>query len=237
MNNADNEWFLWLDNAHSPQLNMSIDEILLNRIAAIGKPLLRIYKWDRPSVTIGYVQSFDAAPHDRYTVVRRPTGGGVVYHDSDLTYTVIIPPGHDIAKLDRLESYHVFHRAILLALAELGLEARLAPDESSPVDRATMQCFVTPTRYDVIAAGRKYAGAAQRRTRSGVLHQGSIDLKAAAGDENLLKQKLIAAFEKQFNINFIDFTPDTQFIKSAEELAIDKYATDDWNCLKKHGKR
>ncbi|MCP3964982.1 MAG: lipoate--protein ligase family protein [Lentisphaerae bacterium] len=231
------KWFLWLDDAHSPQHNMSVDETLLHQISAIGKPVVRIYHWDRPSVSIGYVQDYDAAPHDKYTVVRRPTGGGVVFHDNDLTYTVVIPPEHEIAKVDRIESYHVFHRAVLLALAEFGLEAQLAPDESGPVNRATMQCFVTPTRYDVVAAGKKYAGAAQRRTREGVLHQGSIALKAAAGNGKLLQEKLIDAFEKQFNINFIDFRPDSHFNGDVEELAEIKYATEEWNRFKKHGKR
>ena len=233
MNECKKQWYLYLDTVHDPFYNMAMDEILLLHAEKLGIPLIRIYGWDQPSVSIGYVQRYDAAPYDKYTVVRRPTGGGVVYHDYDLTYTAVVPIDDPICKLNRIDSYHVFHRAILETFSEFGLEANLAPDECGPVDRATMQCFTTPTRYDVVAAGKKYAGAAQRRTKNGILHQGSIDLKAVDGNRELLIRKLLRAFEKQFNMNFIDFNPDSALLKEAEKLTRTKYAVDDWNKHKK----
>ena len=56
------------------------------------------YGWDRKSASIGYIQKFSAVEDQSYTVVRRPTGGGVVFHDVDLTYTVAVPKGHYIEK-------------------------------------------------------------------------------------------------------------------------------------------
>ncbi len=227
------QWYLYNDTAHDPFFNMAMDEVLLQSAEELDAPLIRIYDWDRPSVSIGYVQNYDAAPHDKYTVVRRPTGGGIVYHDDDLTYTAIVPAADPICKLNRIDSYHIFHEAILQTLGEFGLEAKLAPDAYASVDRATMQCFTTPTRYDVVADGKKYAGAAQRRTKSGILHQGSIDLKIIDCDKKLLTKKLLMAFEKQFNMQFIDFTPSSVLLKRAAELAKNKYATENWNKHKK----
>jgi len=227
------QWYLYIDIAHDPFYNMAMDETLLQNAEKTGTPLIRIYDWDRPSVSIGYVQRYAAAPYEKYTVVRRPTGGGIVYHDNDLTYTAVVPAGDPICKLNRIDSYHVFHEAILKTLAEFGLEGSLSPDECAPVDRATMQCFTTPTRYDVVADGKKYAGAAQRRTKDGILHQGSIDLTILDCDKKLLTKKLLAAFEKQFNMNFIDFKPDSGLLKKAAELAEKKYALDNWNIHKK----
>ncbi|OGV40066.1 MAG: hypothetical protein A2020_13790 [Lentisphaerae bacterium GWF2_45_14] len=224
------KWLLWEDIDRSPFLNMAIDELLLEKSSPDEMPILRIYGWDRPSISIGYVQDFAAAEAPGYTVVRRPTGGGVVYHDKDLTYTVIIPAGHTINKLGRLDSYHVLHHAVLNALENLGhKEAGLSPDEMPPVDRATMQCFTTPTRYDVISMGRKFAGSAQRRTKKGILHQGSISLDASDGNKNLLIKTIISGFIKILALDFISYMPDDALLTEASDLAEKKYKTTEWN--------
>lgn len=230
---ACEKWLLWRDISRDPYINMSIDELLLLRIAEYGTPVVRIYGWDRKAASIGYVQDYEAAPQEGYAIVRRMTGGGVVFHDKDLTYTVVIPGGHPICALDRIESYHVFHRAVKETLAGFGLQAELSTAAGGAVNRATMQCFVTPTRYDVLCGGRKYAGAAQRRTRDGILHQGSIDLKASGGNSAILAEKLITALEKQFEIGFIEFNVSREFLRDAETLAGMKYATEQWNRFKK----
>ncbi len=223
------QWYLWLDESHSPYVNMAIDELLLERAMELDAPLIRIYGWDRPSVSIGYVQKYSAAPQTGYTIVRRPTGGGVVFHDADLTYTAVVPAEHSICKLDRVESYHVFHRAVLRMLSALGLAGSLAPDEAGPVDRATMQCFTTPTRYDVLSQGKKYAGAAQRRGKTGILHQGSISLKAADGDHEQLSRELIQGLKEEFQIDFKNYVPECKLYDTAENLVKTKYSTEAWN--------
>jgi len=223
------KWFLWVDGKRDPYLNMAVDELLLERSASFGRPVLRIYGWDRPSVSIGYVQNFGAAPAEGYAVVRRPTGGGVVFHDVDLTYTVVVPEGNFITGLNRVESYHVLHRAVLRMFKAFGRTGALAELDQPVPDRATMQCFTTPTRYDVLIDGRKHAGSAQRRTKNGILHQGSISLLAGAGDEGLLVERLVAAFEQELALEFERFEPDAAFMEAARNLAAGKYATDEWN--------
>lgn len=227
------EWLLWQDIDRSPWLNMSIDELLLEECGNCGLPLLRIYGWDRKSVSIGYVQDYNAAPQEGYAIVRRPTGGGVVFHDVDLTYTVVIPQSHPICAMNRIESYHVLHRAVKLALDSFGHNAVLAASESGPVDRATMQCFTTPTRYDVLCEDRKFAGSAQRRTRNGILHQGSISADASGGNHEILAAELIKAFEKELDIRFTEYKLNRDLLEKAGKLAEDKYATDEWNRFKR----
>ena len=96
-------WLFWNDTPHSPAWNMAADEALLQNAPATGTPLLRCYAWDRPAVSIGYVQRLDAAP-EGFAAVRRPTGGGIVYHDYDFTFSVAFPMGHWLTGLDRTQS-------------------------------------------------------------------------------------------------------------------------------------
>ena len=228
---TEEKWLYWCDTVHDPYFNMSMDEVLLSNSALQeNRVLVRIYRWDRPSVSFGSAQICPQELQDKYTLVRRPTGGGVVYHDVDLTYTVVVPPEHRIMQLDRMESYKVFHEALLMKMAEDGVEAVLESHGTDHVDRATMQCFVSPSRFDLVApSGSKYAGAAQRRTRSGILHQGSIKLEAAGGDWDKLSAELLESLKIKFDIEYEMWEPPQEVIAEAAELALQKYATDKWN--------
>ena len=212
-------WHLWEDTDRHPEENMRIDAALLERSEALdGAPLLRLYGWNRPSVTIGYTQKESAVPdRGNREIAKRPTGGGVVFHDNDLTYTVVAPAGHWIIDLDRVESYRVIHRALTRALASFGLECLLTGEPAGHVDRATMRCFATPTKYDVLLAdsGLKVAGAAQRRTKKGLLHQGSVALERVGRGKKELAEKLLQAFEAEFGIEFEPFAPEKHAIIQA----------------------
>jgi len=192
---------------------MQIDVELLKNASKTNSVVLRFYEWDRASVSIGFIQKKSIVPNgDKYTIVNRPTGGGVVFHDNDFTYSVIVPSNHFIAALDRVESYHAIHRAILRAFAELGLDGYLATGDFPKSDRATMQCFITPTKYDLLCRDgdgvlRKFAGSAQRRTRNGLLHQGSIVMKSSNNDRELMRETLKNAFQQEFSIKLVDFYP------------------------------
>ncbi len=225
------QWLYWADGTHDPYFNMAMDEVLLSNSALQGnRVLVRIYRWDRPSVSFGSAQICPQELADKYTLVRRPTGGGVVYHDVDLTYTVVVPPEHRIMQLDRMESYKVFHEALLLKMTEDGVEAVLENVGSEHVDRATMQCFVSPSRFDLVApSGSKYAGAAQRRTRMGILHQGSIKLEAAQGSWEKLRDELLESLKLKFDIEFTEWVPEKSVTDEAEKLAREKYSTAAWN--------
>ncbi|MFT5129913.1 MAG: lipoate-protein ligase A [Rhodothermales bacterium] len=203
---------------------MAIDEQLLSTGPHL-EPILRIYSWSRPALSIGCLQRL-AGAEPGWEVVRRPTGGGHVEHGADLTYTLVFPPTHQLASGDRFTSYERVHQAVALALAELELKPELAAEEQHDpaVPREDMHCFHSPARYDVLAAdGAKLAGAAQRRTRSGTLHQGSIQISHPGAVDALLIS-LVATFDCEFAL----YTPPSGFIAEAEALAVAKFANPDW---------
>ena len=225
-------WLLWKDILRSPYMNMAADELLLKEALAGGKVILRFYGWDRDSVSFGYSQSPDALPERArgFAFVRRPTGGGIVFHDDDLTYTLAVPPCHAICKLDRMESYRVVHEAVMDAVHKLGTDAVLAAADMGDHTKATLQCFVSPSMHDILGKNGKLAGAAQRRGHSGILHQGSISNEAAHGrsrDEFI--DSVADAFVIHFDIGYEPFAPSREFLEKAEELASRKYASEEWN--------
>ena len=108
-------WDFLQSPAASAAFNMALDEVLLRTAAKRGRPLLRVYSWEKPSVSFGYFQKFPAHLADGYEVVRRPTGGGVVYHAGDTTYTVIVPPEHALYAMKTAEAYCALHKAVAAA--------------------------------------------------------------------------------------------------------------------------
>ena len=232
---AKEDWFLWKDSAHSPAMNMAIDEVLLQSAETIGRPLLRLYEWDKKSISFGYTQKFAKVPQDGSLVVRRPTGGGIVHHLHHFTYTVTMPNSHWIVEDTKpVESYSWLNRCIQSSLDKLTLQSELAADDiPKNVDRAGMVCFVTPTKYDLLSDDRKIAGSAQRRTKLGMLHQGSIERE---GIEQLtipaLRKSLPLGFEEIIPCSFTDWQPDEAFMQEARELAQEKYESTAWNQMR-----
>ncbi len=230
MQNPRNEtWFFWDDTAHAPAVNMAVDEALLVCAQGHPHPVLRFYQWDRPAVSIGLYQAWTAAPKG-LDFVRRPTGGGVVFHDYDFTYSVATAPSHELTQLPPQESYAPINRVIQHALKTLRQPAQLSQDLiPCEVDRATMVCFQHPTRYDVLSNGRKVAGAAQRRTPDGLLHQGSIHFGTPLPfPRNRLRDALLNAFRELLHISFTPFDPSPSFLSIRDTLA-EKYGSDNWN--------
>jgi len=155
---------------HSAALNMAIDEILLRQAE---RPALRVYRWSEPAVSFGYfekVSTAEAIAAGR-AAVRRWTGGGIVEHGEDLTYTLFIPQGHPFLRHAASETYRQIHETIAGFLVGAGMRAEVLSASHASVSRA---CFASPVQHDLVADGIKVAGAAQRRTRWGLLHQGSI---------------------------------------------------------------
>jgi len=206
---------------------MACDEWLLTHAGRFTQPILRVYGWDRPSVTIGYFQPFPTEISEHYTVIRRPTGGALVIHDSDLTFTVILPPCHPWRELSVFERYERVHARIGKVFESKGIDFSLADQGAALSVRGSMgpHCFQKNSRYDVLVSGVKVAGGAQRVTRKGLLHQGSIQ-----GEESprVSPEELQHAWQA-CGVHFTDLnlTPDDETSISA--LATCKFATDAWN--------
>jgi lipoate-protein ligase A len=198
--------------------NMALDEALLRTAAKRGRPLVRVYSWEKPAVTFGYFQKFPANLANGHEVVRRPTGGGVVYHLKDTTYTVVMPPAHAFSVMPTTDAYWQLHKAVAASF-----EARPdlhAAEPKSP--QGQYECFQKPVCGDVVADGRKLAGGAQRRTKSGMLHQGSIDAKLSV-------EQLKRGFRETLEINFEDYEVTDAERAVAEKLVVEKYCTEAWN--------
>jgi len=195
---------------------MAIDEALLRTAGARSRPVLRIYSWSEPAVTFGYFQKFPAHLASQYTVIRRPTGGGIVYHTADTTYTVVVPPGHALHTATAQDAYNLLHRAVAGAL-----KSSISNLKSIP--RGSYECFQNPVAGDVVtAAGAKLAGGAQRRGKSGMLHQGSIAATVTV-------EQLTGGFRSVLDAEFADYTLMPEEIALAEQLTREKYATEAWN--------
>ncbi|HAR65416.1 MAG TPA: hypothetical protein DCR55_04300 [Lentisphaeria bacterium] len=225
-------WQVWDHGKHGPALNMAYDEALLQTHPTT--PVLRFYDWDAPAVTIGYYQSIALAPTHLPTM-RRPTGGGHVYHGQDLTYGLILPTAHPLAAVNRFESYRLIHEAIARALQMLGLTTSLAaedqPEEGVP--RTAMSCFRSPAQADVLREdGSKVAGAAQRRTKQGILQQGSIQLVLGSDSRERLIQALMDAFVLAFDARFAEFATPAGLHEAAAKLAAQKYDGQAWRELR-----
>ncbi|MDR2463684.1 MAG: lipoate--protein ligase family protein [Verrucomicrobiales bacterium] len=209
---------------HPPQnryLNMAIDEALL-RLCAL--PVLRFYQWTEPdAVSIGYFQPH-ADAHGR-PFVRRYTGGGLVDHAGDFTYSVILSKDHPLTVSGTSRSYQLIHEAVAQGLQRIGATVRLAPADAEVSSSA---CFQKAVRHDVVAAdAQKLAGAAQRRTREGCLHQGSVrlanftftSLTRAIGEQLL---PLLAADAQESSLSAAEQD-------KALTLERERYATELWN--------
>src|ERR1035441_4980393 len=174
-----NSWFFLNSGKCDAAFNMALDEALLEAMPRLGRPVLRFYDWTEPAATFGYFQKY--ADVERATLlrplIRRPTGGGIVPHDADWTYSFAFPPGHEWHSLKAEESYRRVHEWIQSAFAKLNVTTELASTRHSELRTPNSeigQCFAGYEKFDVLWHGRKIAGAAQRRNKLGLLIQGSV---------------------------------------------------------------
>jgi lipoate-protein ligase A len=153
--------------------NMALDEALLMTAANRGAALLRFYGWIEPAASFGYSQRFSDVEAQTLLrpLVRRPTGGGLVPHDRDWTYSLVIPPGQPWYALSAIESYRAIHQWLRESWTRLRVDTELAPSRRRELPG---QCFAGHEQFDLLQGGRKIAGAAQRRNRQGLLIQGSL---------------------------------------------------------------
>jgi lipoate-protein ligase A len=212
------------DAAYSAAMNMAIDEALLEYAAV---PAIRFYRWQSPALSFGYSGRFTdvASHHGERDLVRRWTGGGIVLHGKDLTYSIVIPVDEPAFGESSMSIYEKIHRALADALEETGrqpvLTAHADRGTGTGVNDSGYSCFENPVRADVMIDGKKVAGAAQRRTRCGLLQQGSIQ---GIDLEKGLARRFIQALSPDYSERKLD----DKILKRARELAEQKYSTDAW---------
>lgn len=202
---------VWSDKeARTGPENMAVDEWLLESVGEF--PILRIYDWAGDWVSLGYFQSLKVAQEifgEEPEFVRRWTGGGIVDHRVDVTYTLVMPREHPLARGRGCESYKAIHGAVADCLKKGGMSCELAACDSSGDSAA---CFEKPVAWDLLGAeGQKIAGAGQRRSRVGTMHQGSVIAPKGALDD--LPQVMAEELE---------------VVKLSPQVSSDRYEAEAW---------
>ncbi len=167
---------------------MAADLYLLGACARGDSLFLRLYHWERPTVTYGYMQNAADLLDREYCEtqgaqwIRRPTGGRAVLHHQDLTYSCVF--AHDLKQLGQsvAESYRILSDCLIAGFAIAGIDAKAHDssfDTASARSEQRLPCFLAPNRDEIMAGGKKLVGSAQKRTAAGVLQHGSIPLTPA----------------------------------------------------------
>jgi lipoate-protein ligase A len=228
MPSPESVWYLLRSGPGEPALNMAWDEALLEAAAQLGRPVLRSYAWTEPAATFGYFQRH--AEVERLTplrpLIRRPTGGGLVPHDADWTYSVVVPPNDPWYRMSAVDSYRQMHEWIRDAFDELNHPTGLSPCRRQETPG---QCFVGAEKFDLLHGGRKLAGAAQRRNRLGLLIQGSIQPPPETIARADWEHAMCAVLGRDAVVQWTPLLPEATLCLRVRELADRKYSQPSYN--------
>jgi len=166
------------------QWNMALDEALWQELeeGRSERPVLRLYGWDPPTFSTGRHQRPDRAVDLNYCnqrgygVVVRPTGGKVVLHDDEVTYSVTALQDSPAFVGGLGATYGSIAAALAGSLQILGLQASLERRRRASSPKEPSPCFLVPTERELLLEGKKVVGSAQRRGKRAFLQHGSIPL-------------------------------------------------------------
>ncbi len=267
------KWRLIPSRFNDPYTNMAIDEaIAREQLAAEQLPTLRFYGWRPASFSLGYFQdvykvlNIPKCEKEGIPFVRRFTGGEIIFHDQELTYSLSFPqPGSKTFNSVK-ESFKINSSFILRAYQYLGIKADFfSPGKDfSYNSTAGSLCFESCEEYDIMVRGKKLGGSSQRKIKNIIFQHGSITLKLdfnkfkpflnqdivgledkvisleeAVGRQvsfNDLERLLKESFEEVFGVELIE--GDLSFMESeaADTLKKEKYQSPRWNVLRKYPK-
>jgi lipoate-protein ligase A len=213
---------------------MAADEALCETMPA--PYVLRFYNWKEPGVTFGYSQrrksvqeAIDTAGCRITAVTRRPTGGGIVFHETDITFSFIFPsPG---VLFEPGKTYDRLHRAINAEYARLGVSFDLLNEKTKDyaVNDPVMNCFAKPVDKDILYNGKKVLGGALRKFGDHMLYQASFQAPDARANAALHKNAVIKALGGEYGLEWeATAMPEAAALK-ASGLAGTKYRTSAWN--------
>jgi lipoate-protein ligase A len=246
--------------------NMAIDEALLRLFdPAQSLPILRLYGWNPPALSLGRFQKaalvldLERCRADSMATVRRVTGGGVIYHADELTYSLVCAPGQIPPAASIKDSFRVLTGFLLAFYRRLGLDAAYAADtvpEGTRLGERTAFCFAGRESFDILVGGRKIGGNAQRRLRGVIFQHGSIPLhnravtglmymkeripEHAEGTASLaecgisaareeLLTELAAAFGTHFGVTLLNDVQSEREQADTKSLLSSRYSSDAWN--------
>ena len=161
--------------------NMAIDEAMMiqHRLGKVP-PTIRFYGWKPAACSIGYFQKIEreldieAIKKQGLAYVRRLTGGRTVFHDQELTYSLVVSEKHPLYSTSITQSYLRISKGLLAGFAELNLNATLEPLIRKREKAESSACFDTASDYEIKLFGKKVVGSAQVRHHGVLLQHGSI---------------------------------------------------------------
>lgn len=200
---------LILDPPAPGRWNMAVDEMLLGGATPAGELALRIYRWSPATLSLGYFQSFrDRAQHEAsggLDWVRRPSGGGAIVHDAEVTYSLTIPPGHHCLR-ESQALYRLVHEIIVELLATCGIAAVI--NESATTRTPASEpflCFQRRAVGDILCGPHKVVGSAQRKRHGTILQHGSILLATSSAAPELPGIETLAGKSLSPELFTVDF--------------------------------
>ncbi len=225
---------LILDSARPAAENMAIDEVLMeSQSSPQSIPVLRIYSWKRPSISVGYFQNaarvaerFECA-RKKIPLVRRITGGGMVLHGKDLTFSLALKNPNPFFSGEVKNSYLKINEALRKGFSELYPKLDYADCKSVPSARGSGEriCFEAPSCYDLLLDGRKVVGASQRRIDGTILHQATVFLE---NDRSVLTEKMLEGFQKEWAVNFEEKSLTVEELGRARKKEQGRYSSSEW---------
>ncbi len=242
----------------SAQWNMAVDEALLYTFRENDLPILRLYRWERPSLSFGRfshpaeVMNLHEIERSEASYVRRITGGGILVHGGDISYSLVVPRSF-VEERGVKESYRHLCGFLIKLYRDLGLDAAFAHELQMPETKSPV-CLAGTEAYDIIIGGRKIGGNAQRHARHALMQHGTVPLwidterfealfqeetglsRAATLQQNgvhITEEKLTAAlmeaFETTYDVMLGQDTLSSEEEELAKKLFYEKYSKDEWN--------
>lgn len=209
---------------------MALDEAMLD-LAAIDDVFARVYRWSGRACTFGYARAYaevraalDEKGWQGVSPVRRATGGGIVYHDGDVTFSLVFPWDKTLAP-DHV--YKNIHRGVYLALKDRGVPAAIWSPREKPCG-ASPACFARAEPMDLVSPeGVKILGGALRKRGGKGLYQGSLRPEGLGLEEAAVREAVFDGAAREFGRTPSSTLPDAFYLAGRELEA--RYRSSDWN--------
>ena len=203
----------------SAPLNMAIDELIFDQVK--NEPVLRIYFWDKPYTTIGYFQN------NGCNAVRRLTGGLLVNHQHDLSYSFCAAADKWPYLYSQQETYKHIHEAMKKALSSINIKSDFAKINQS--NEKNILCVQTLYSDDLMFGGKKIVGSCMRRRGKKILVQGSLHLALGHAKKKEFSCSFAKNIAELINDSVRNKKTTQQELEQASVIAAEKYSNRQWN--------
>jgi lipoyl(octanoyl) transferase len=227
-------WRIIQDSLCDGALNMITDRAILMACNEGRVPAtLRLYGWQRPTLSIGYSQEIsqyidlESCERNNIPVVRRFTGGRALLHQYEMTYSVIAPIPHPNFPGSLRGSFELISKAILESLKIGGIEEATVAEKKSirDVSGRSPACFSMANHCEITVRGKKLVGSAQRRLRSAFLQHGSVILDM---DPKLTHTLLKYSSKAQKQAVLDSLVSNTTSLKQLLQNNLENYEVNQW---------